>query len=151
MKNQDLLKGKTFNSLNPKVDEYYKKNVSITEGSVCSIGTNGYKRNNIPTLSQYKTALDNQINMKEVAKIKEKENDKKIERELYEKNKLKQEREREIRKRYIEQLKSDFLRSNKMLVESKSRNNMLNKSQDLQQERQNISRINEEMNNKRKE
>ena len=148
--NQDLLKGKTFNSLNPKVDEYYKKNVSITEGSVCSIGANGYKKN-IPTLSQYKTALDNQINMKEIAKIKEKENDKKIERELYEKNKFKQEREREVRKRYIEQLKSDFLRSNKMLIESKSRNNLLNKSQDLQQERQNISMINEELNNKRKE
>lgn len=149
-RNQELIKN-MHTSENPKVEEYYKNNTLVTDGSVCSIGTKPLNKKNIPTISQYKKELDSQINEKEIKNVKERENAQRLERELYEKSKDKHEREREMRRRHINQLKNDFLMNNKMLIERKNANNLLNKSQDLEQERQNISLVNEEIINKQRE
>ena len=55
------------------------------------------------------------------------------------------ERERELRRNYIQQMKNDFLKNNKLLIESKSKNELLNKSTDLANEQRKLRQINEEM------
>ena len=145
--NEKLLNKGVVKFGNPNVESFYACESAncVTDSSVCAIGAKKYKNKYLPTLDNYKKFLDDQINAREVNKIREREKDKKLEREMYEKNQRELERERELRRNYIQQMKNDFLKNNKLLIESKSKNDLLNKSTDLANEQRKLRQINEEM------
>lgn len=145
--NEKLLNKGVVKFENPNVESFYAcENANcVTDGSVCAIGIKQYRNKYLPTLDSYKKFLDDQINAREIDKIKEKENNKRLEREMYEKNQRELERERELRRNYIQQMKNDFLKNNKLLIESKSKNDLLNKSTDLANEQRKLRQIDEEM------
>lgn len=146
-KNEEILNRGVVKFENLEVEEFYANESGncVTDGSVCAIGNKKYYNKYLPTLDTYKKFLDDQINARQSKKLNERENDKKLEREIYEKNQRDQERERENRKNYVERLKSDFLQNNKMLIDTKSKNEQRNKSQDIAREQTHLKRINDEL------
>ena len=150
-KNEECLLKRRFNGYNKNVEDFYNKPNPITNGSVDAIGRNKLRNKYLPTISQYKKFLDQQILNRENRKKMEKDKDKENEAYIFQKNLKEAEIENNARNNYLKGLKRDFINQNKKLIEDKDNEKKRNKSFDIATEQQALQKIKDEDNQINKE
>ena len=150
-KNQEWLLQRKYIGYNKEIDDFYNKPNPITNGSVDAIGRNKLRNKYLPTISQYKQFLDQQILNKENRKKLEKDNDKENEAYIFQKNLKEAEIENNAKNNYLNGLKRDFINQNKKLIEDKDNEKKRNKSFDIATEQQALQKIKDEDNQINKE
>ena len=143
-KNEECLLKRRFNGYNKNVEDFYNKPNPITNGSVDAIGRNKLRNKYLPTISQYKKFLDQQILNRENRKKMEKDKDKENEAYIFQKNLKEAEIENNARNNYLKGLKRDFINQNKKLIEDKDNEKKRNKSFDIATEQQALQKIKDE-------
>ena len=145
-KNEECLLKRRFNGYNKNLEDYYNKPNPITDGSVDAIGRNKLKNRYLPTISQYKNCLDQQILSKENKIKMEKDKDKENENYIFQKNLKDAEIEDNARNNYLKNLKRDFILQNNKLIENKENERKKNKSLNIENEQKALQKIKEEEN-----
>ena len=145
-KNEECLLKRRFNGYNKNLEDYYNKPNPITDGSVDAIGRNKLKNRYLPTISQYKNYLYQQILSKENKIKMEKDKDKENENYIFQKNLKDAEIEDNARNNYLKNLKRDFILQNNKLIENKENERKKNKSLNIENEQKALQKIKEEEN-----
>lgn len=107
---------------NRKVIDYYKRLANTNKNQAIIVNnSNQYKNPYLPSINQYKSILNEQIESKKVAKQKEKLIDHELEKQVYEMNKQKHEQETKERRESFNRLRRDFIANNSNLISLKQK------------------------------
>ena len=150
-KNEEYILKRRFNGYNKNIEDFHNKPNPVTDGSVDAIGRNKLRNKYLPTISQYKQFLDQQILNRENRKKLQKDKDKENEAYIFQKNLKEAEIENNARNNYLKEIKRDFINQNKKLIEDKENEKKRNKSLDIAAEQQALQKIKDEDNQINKE